>query len=152
MVQVTIAVVYGIGQPATFAFQPLGGFSEELVATALVLVRHACLHHSSFNLTTNTQIIIALEEWSNGQLVSFRTLVTIANIISQRVQEMVHNLRSFKEGRPTAWRQFCQDVFIGAVSQVDSLAHQKPFTYLSKAMGDVYTVEVEPQSQLFVTE
>ena len=34
------AVAYGIGQPATFTFQPLGGFSEEQVATALVLVRH----------------------------------------------------------------------------------------------------------------
>jgi len=40
LVQVTTAVIYGIAQPATFAFQPLGGFSEELVATALVLVRH----------------------------------------------------------------------------------------------------------------
>jgi hypothetical protein len=35
------AVAYGIEQPATFAFQPLGGYSEEQVATALVIVRHS---------------------------------------------------------------------------------------------------------------
>jgi hypothetical protein len=35
------AVAHGIGQPAALAFQPLGGFSEEEVATALVLVRHS---------------------------------------------------------------------------------------------------------------
>jgi len=40
LVQVMTAVIYGIGQPATFSFPPLGGFSEEEVATALILVRH----------------------------------------------------------------------------------------------------------------
>ena len=31
--------------------------------------------------------MIALEEWSSGRLVAFRTLVTIANFIRQRIQE-----------------------------------------------------------------
>ena len=36
-----MAVVYGTGQPAALSFQPLGGYSEEQVATALVLVCHS---------------------------------------------------------------------------------------------------------------
>jgi hypothetical protein len=101
---------------------------------------------------THFKILIALEEWSSGQLVAFRTLVTIANIISQRIQELVPKLRSFKEGRPAAWRKFCHCVHIGAFNQTDSLVHPLPLAYLSSAIDDIYSVEMESQSSLNVTD
>jgi hypothetical protein len=90
--------------------------------------------------------MIALEEWSSGRLVAFRTLVTIANIIRQRIQELVPKVRTFKEGRPVAWREFCYSVHIGAVNQMDSLVHPLPLEYLSTEIVDTYTVEMESQS------
>jgi hypothetical protein len=78
-------------------------------------------------------------------------LVTIANIINRRTQEIVHKLRSFKDGRPIAWRKFCYDVHVGAVDQVDSLVHRKSFRYLSEVMDDVYTVDLESQRHLDIT-
>jgi hypothetical protein len=91
---------------------------------------------------TVVQIIIALEEWSSGQLVAFCTLVTIANILSQRIQELVQKVRAFKEGRPAVWKQFCYSVHIGTVNQTDTLVHPLPFTYLTTEL-DEYTVEKE---------
>jgi hypothetical protein len=92
---------------------------------------------------TDVQIIIALEEWSSGQLVAFRTLVTIANIISKRIQELVQKVRLFKEGRPAAWRQFCYAVHVGAFKQTDTLVHPLPLAYLTTEIDDEYTVEME---------
>jgi hypothetical protein len=92
---------------------------------------------------TDFQIIIALEEWSSGQLVAFRTLVTMTNIITHRIQELVPKVRSFKEGRPAAWRKFCHCVHIGAFNQTDSLVHPQPLTYLSTSIDDIYNVEIE---------
>jgi hypothetical protein len=92
---------------------------------------------------TVVQIIIALEEWSSGQLVAFRTLMTIANILSQRIQELVQKVRAFKEGRPAAWRQFCYSVHIGAVNRTDTLVHPLPLAYLMMELDDEYTVEIE---------
>jgi hypothetical protein len=106
----------------------------------------------SFFLMTHFQILIALEEWSSGQLVAFRTLVTIANTISQRIQELVPKVRAFKEGRPTAWRNFCHCVHIGPVNQSDSLVHPLPLAYLSTGIDDIYTVEMESQGSLNVTD
>lgn len=80
---------------------------------------------------TVVQIIIALEEWSSGQLFAFRTLVIIANILSQRIQELVQKVHAFKEGNPAAWKQFCYSVHIGAVNQTDTLVHPLPLTYLT---------------------
>jgi hypothetical protein len=97
---------------------------------------------------TRIQIIIALEEWSSGHLVAFRTLVTISNIIRQRIQELVQKVRTFKDGRPAAWREFCYAVHIGAVNQMDSLVHPLPLAYLSTEIVDTYTVETESQSSL----
>jgi hypothetical protein len=97
---------------------------------------------------THVQIIIALEEWSSGQLVAFCTLVAIANIIRQRIQELVQIVRTFKEGRPAAWRSFCYSVHIGAVNQTDSLVHPLPLAYLSTEIADTYTVETESQISL----
>jgi hypothetical protein len=98
------------------------------------------------------QILIALEEWSSGQLVAFRTLVTIANIISQRIQELVLKVRLFKEGRPAAWRKFCHCVHIGTVNQTDSLVHPLPLVYLSTPIDDIYNVEMEPPSSVNVID
>ena len=92
---------------------------------------------------THIQIIIALEEWSGGHLVAFRTLVAIANIIRQRIQELVQKVRTFKEGRPAAWREFCYSVHIGAVKQTDSLVHPLPLAFLSTEIVDTYAVETE---------
>jgi hypothetical protein len=92
---------------------------------------------------TVVQIIIALEEWGSGQLVAFRTLMTIANILSQRIQELVQKVRAFKEGRPAAWRQFCYSVHIGAVNRTDTLVHPLPLAYLMMELDDKYTVEME---------
>ena len=94
--------------------------------------------------------MIALEEWSSGHLVAFRTLVTIANIIRQHIQELVPKVRTFKEGRPVAWREFCYSVHIGAVNQTDSLVHPLPLAYLSTEIVDTYIVETESQNSLDV--
>ena len=102
-------------------------------------------HILSFCLITCIQIIIALEEWSSGHLVAFRTLVAIANIIRQHVQELVQKVRTFKEGRSDAWREFCYSVHIGAVNQMDSLVHPLPLEYLRTEIVDTYTVEKESQ-------
>jgi hypothetical protein len=97
---------------------------------------------ASFRMTY-FQILIALEEWSSGQLVAFPTLVTIANTISQRIQELVPKVHSFKEGRPAAWRKFCHCVHTGAFNQMDSLVHPQRLAFLSTAIDDTHNVEME---------
>jgi hypothetical protein len=92
---------------------------------------------------THFQILVALEEWSSGQLVAFPTLVTIANTIGQRIQELVPKVHSFKEGRPAAWRTFCHCVHTGAFNQMDSLVHPQRLTFLSTAIDDTYNVDME---------
>ena len=85
----------------------------------------------SFCLTTDTQVMITLEEWSSGELVAFHTLGTFANIISQCIKELIQKVNSFKEGRPTTWRQFSYSVHIGAVNQTDTLVHPVLLEYLA---------------------
>jgi hypothetical protein len=76
-------------------------------------------------------------------VVAFRTLTAIANIIRQRIQELVQKVRTFKEGRPAAWREFCYSVHIGAVNHTDSLVHPLPLAFLSTEIVDTYAVETE---------
>jgi hypothetical protein len=113
----------------------LGGYRVDQIALALVLVGPS-FHQSALQsivINPPRQILVALEEWSDGNLVVFPSLFPIIQEINSRVKEISQLLSVYKTNRPKAWLKFCQEVHDFAAESRGSSLSARPIIHLSSS-------------------
>ena len=107
LAQVVAAAIYGRTQPSVLSFPQVDGYKDDDVASGIALVGKFTALIKVWDVDPLTQVKVAVEEWSDGELKLIHNLIEITEHMDSKIKAAKAVIANFKDGHPKAWRSFC---------------------------------------------